>query len=216
MNRWVQPLGNGMPPPWDAFARFPTWMWRNRETLEFTSWLRAFNEERHGSTRPTGFYGLDLYSMFTSIHAVLSYLDRVDPAVARIARERYSCLTPWEADPQAYGRAAISGRYRVCERETVAMLQELLAQLKEKDKKIENLTFWLKELRQRQFGRKSESLTEENQRLLQFLVQGVAAMKPEPKPEPPPPAPEKKGHGRTRIPKELLRDIIVHDVPSAD
>lgn len=97
-----------------------------------------------------------------------------------------------------------------------AMLHELLTQIKEKDRKIENLTFWVKELRQRTFGRKTESLTEENQRILQFLVEGVAARKPEPKPEPPPPTPEKKGHGRTRIPAELLRDVIVHDVPKKE
>jgi protein-L-isoaspartate(D-aspartate) O-methyltransferase len=127
VNRWVQPLGDGAPPPWDAFARFPFWMWRNRETLEFTSWLRAHNERVRTSARPVGFYGLDLYSMFTSIHAVLAYLDRIDPDVARIARQRYSCLTPWEADPQSYGRAAITGRYRICEKEAVAMLRDLLA-----------------------------------------------------------------------------------------
>lgn len=97
-----------------------------------------------------------------------------------------------------------------------ALLQELLVQLKEKDKKIENLTFWVKELRERTFGRKTESLTQENQRLLQFLVEGVAARKPEPQPAPPPPAPDKKGHGRTRIPPELLRDVHVYDVPKSE
>jgi protein-L-isoaspartate(D-aspartate) O-methyltransferase len=58
---------------------------------------------------------------------VLQFLDRVDPRAAHVARQRYGCLTPWEADPAAYGRAAISGRYRVCEREAVAMLRDLMA-----------------------------------------------------------------------------------------
>jgi transposase len=97
------------------------------------------------------------------------------------------------------------------------MLLLLMGQLKEKDERIEKLTFWVKEFRQRQFGRKSESITEENQQLMNFLIEGVAARKPEPRPEaPPPPAPEKKGHGRARIPKELLRDVVVHDVPKKD
>jgi protein-L-isoaspartate(D-aspartate) O-methyltransferase len=126
VNRWVQGLGNGTAPLWEAFARFPTWMWRNQETLAFIGWLRHHNEKNRETARPAGFYGLDLYSMFTSIHAVLAYLDRIDPSVAKIARQRYSCLTPWQADPQAYGRAAISGRYRVCEAEAVAMLRDLL------------------------------------------------------------------------------------------
>jgi protein-L-isoaspartate(D-aspartate) O-methyltransferase len=110
-------------PEWRAFARFPTWMWRNHEVLEFVEWLREWN----AGHAPVGVYGLDLYSMYRSIRLVLEYLDRVDPATARIARERYACLTPWEGDPATYGRAALTGRYRVCEQEAVAMLRDLLA-----------------------------------------------------------------------------------------
>jgi protein-L-isoaspartate(D-aspartate) O-methyltransferase len=114
------------PHDWEAFARFPTWMWRNQEVLNFVHWLRDYNLEHRPSDRRVGFYGLDLYSLFTSIHRVLDYLNRVDPAAARIARERYGCLTPWESDPAIYGRAAISGRYRSCEDEAVKMLREML------------------------------------------------------------------------------------------
>jgi protein-L-isoaspartate(D-aspartate) O-methyltransferase len=111
--------------PWRAFARFPTWMWRNHEVMEFVEWLRAWNASppTHGHV---GFFGLDLYSLYTSIRLVLDYLDRVDPVAAKVARERYGCLTPWEGDAATYGRAATSGRYRVCEREAVAMLQDML------------------------------------------------------------------------------------------
>jgi protein-L-isoaspartate(D-aspartate) O-methyltransferase len=129
LNRWV----HAQPPLADdtgrmrPFQRFPTWMWRNHETLAFVEWLRAHNGKRRGERDAVGFHGLDLYSLFASIQAVLQFLDRVDPASARIARQRYACLTPWEADPAAYGRAAISGRYRVCEREAVAMLRDLMA-----------------------------------------------------------------------------------------
>jgi protein-L-isoaspartate(D-aspartate) O-methyltransferase len=129
VNRWVQdqprtPDDTGRMRP---FQRFPTWMWRNHETLAFVEWLRAHNAKLRGDRLPVAFYGLDLYSLFASIQAVLQFLDRVDPAAARIARQRYACLTPWEADPAAYGHAAISGRYRVCEREAVAMLRDLMA-----------------------------------------------------------------------------------------
>ena len=106
--------------------RFPTWMWRNHETLAFVEWLRVRNLGR-GARPAVGFHGLDLYSLFASIQAVLQFLDRVDPPSARVARQRYACLTPWEADPSAYGHAALSGRYRVCEREAVAMLRDLMA-----------------------------------------------------------------------------------------
>ena len=50
--------------------------------------------------------------MSGSIASVLDYLDRVDPAAARVARERYGCLTPWQKDPATYGRAAISSGLR--------------------------------------------------------------------------------------------------------
>jgi protein-L-isoaspartate(D-aspartate) O-methyltransferase len=130
VNRWAQgaePLADdtGRLRP---FQRFPTWMWRNHETLAFVEWLRAFDAKLRGDERPAvGFYGLDLYSLFASIQAVLQFLDRVDPATARVARQRYGCLTPWESDPAAYGHAALTGRYRVCEREAVAMLRDLAA-----------------------------------------------------------------------------------------
>jgi transposase len=102
------------------------------------------------------------------------------------------------------------------------VLREALVQalelLKEKNQRIETMGAWIQELRVRLFGRKSETLSQENQRLLSFLVEGVAARKPEPLPEPPPPppAPERKGHGRAKIPDNLLRDIIVYDVPKKE
>jgi protein-L-isoaspartate(D-aspartate) O-methyltransferase len=124
VHRWARGASpNGQPPP---FQRFPTWMWRNRETDHFVSWLREWNT-RAGAERRVGFHGLDLYSLYASVDAVLRYLDTVDPAAARVARERYGCLTPWQRDPATYGRAAATGRYRLCENDVVAMLQDLLA-----------------------------------------------------------------------------------------
>ena len=111
---------------WEAFSRFPTWMWRNHEVFNFIEWLREHNRTIDDPKQRVAFYGLDLYSVFTSIRAVLDYLDRVDPAAARIARLRYGCLTPWEGDPALYGRLAVGGRYRVCEDEAVATLKDLL------------------------------------------------------------------------------------------
>ena len=111
---------------WKAFSRFPTWMWRNHEALELVEWMRARNAEVHDPERHAGFYGLDLYSLFTSINAVVTYLDGVDPAMAAVARRRYGCLSPWEHDPAVYGQAVLSGRYRDCEEAVVAMLRDML------------------------------------------------------------------------------------------
>lgn len=113
------------PQDWETFARFPTWMWRNHEVLDFIHWLRDYNLDKRLPDRRVGFYGLDLYSLFTSIHCVLEYLDRVDPEAANVARARYGCLSPWEADPANYGRAALTGQYRTCEAEVVQMLKDI-------------------------------------------------------------------------------------------
>jgi len=110
---------------WTAFARFPTWMWRNREVRSFVDWLRVHNASRPATQR-TAFYGLDLYSLYTSIRAVLEYLKSVDPQAARLAAHRYGCLTPWQMDPAAYGHAALTGEYQSCEPVVVAMLTDLM------------------------------------------------------------------------------------------
>ena len=106
------------------FTRFPTWMWRNEEVHDFVDWLRAYNADR--PEQKAGFYGLDLYSLFTSIAAVLSYLDGVDPDAAKVARHRYGALTPWQKDPAAYGKAVLVGRYQSSEPAVVAMLRDML------------------------------------------------------------------------------------------
>jgi protein-L-isoaspartate(D-aspartate) O-methyltransferase len=107
------------------FRRFPTWMWRNTDVDAFVRWLREYNAARPFEQRP-GFYGLDLYNLNGSIRAVLDYLDRHDPAAAKVARERYGCLKPWQNEPQTYGRMAISSGYALCEEPVVKMLRELL------------------------------------------------------------------------------------------
>lgn len=107
-----------------AFARFPTWMWRNVEVREFVDWLRAYNEGRQPGQQ-VEFRGLDVYSLGRSIASVLAYLDKVDPEQAKAARERYACLTPWQSDPARYGQAVLSGR-NTCEDAAVQQLRELL------------------------------------------------------------------------------------------
>lgn len=110
----------------DAFVRFPTWMWRNLEVLEFADWLREHNS-RLADNQRVSFNGLDVYSLSESIHAVLAYLDRTDPMAAGRARQRYGCLTPWQDDPALYGRAVVYGGQDTCEVTVVAQLQELLS-----------------------------------------------------------------------------------------
>jgi len=109
----------------DDFRRFPVWMWRNREMRDFIIWLRAHNAGL-GTEQRVGVYGLDLYSMYQSADAVVRYLERVDPAQAELARERYAALDHVR-EPQAYGYAAAVGARRDAREGVVAQLLQLRA-----------------------------------------------------------------------------------------
>ena len=109
----------------NEFLRFPTWMWRNEVMTEFLDWMREYNEKKLSNQEKAGFYGLDLYSLHTSIEAVIHYLDKVDPTAAEGARNYYGCFDHYNhGDPQDYGYAATLGLTPVCENEAI---QELLA-----------------------------------------------------------------------------------------
>ncbi|MDP9421261.1 MAG: protein-L-isoaspartate(D-aspartate) O-methyltransferase [Pseudomonadota bacterium] len=108
-----------------AFARFPTWMWRNREFDSFVRWLHGRNEAR-AESEMAGLFGLDLYNMHGSMRAVIDYLEEVDPKLADEARERYACLDPFSRNPATYGRMATSSGYAFCKDDAVAMLQDLM------------------------------------------------------------------------------------------
>jgi protein-L-isoaspartate(D-aspartate) O-methyltransferase len=109
-----------------AFQRFPTWMWRNTDVEDFVEWMRAHNEKRPAEQR-AGFFGLDIYNMNASIRAVVDYLDKTDPEAAKIARQRYGCLTPWQKDPVTYGRMALTTGHAKCEDAVAAMLRDIFA-----------------------------------------------------------------------------------------
>jgi len=108
-----------------GFLRFPTWMWRNLDVLGFVQWLRARNDAQSHPATKARFYGLDLYSLRTSIDAVIAYLDQVDPPEADRARSRYSCFDLVGAEGQAYGYALAYQQATPCENEVVAQLVEL-------------------------------------------------------------------------------------------
>jgi erythromycin esterase-like protein len=127
VNRYVRGVGAdaGGSAALAGFQRFPTWMWRNTEVLAFVEWLRAYNAALPAGRPKIGFYGLDLYSLYTSMAAVLSYLEKVDPEAARRARARYGCFEHFGEDTQAYGYAASFDLSKSCEDEVVQQLHEL-------------------------------------------------------------------------------------------
>jgi erythromycin esterase-like protein len=108
-----------------GFRRFPTWMWRNADMLDFVGWLRAHNDGLARGARRVGFHGLDLYSMGASMEAVVAYLDERDPEAAARARARYECLAPYGAESAAYGKAVLLGVGEPCRRRVVEQLVDL-------------------------------------------------------------------------------------------
>ena len=108
-----------------GFKRFPQWMWRNADVLDFVGWLRDHNDEQSYPERKAGFYGLDLYSLRASIEAVLTYLDKVDPGAAKRAREHYSCFDHFGKEIETYGYATGYGLTPSCENEVVSELVAL-------------------------------------------------------------------------------------------
>jgi erythromycin esterase-like protein len=108
------------------FLRFPAWMWRNADVLDFVGRLRDHNDSLPPRRSKVGFYGLDLYSLHRSIESVLGYLEKHHPALLAGARQRYGCFETFGDDPQSYGLAAGFGSEPSCEEAVVAQLRELM------------------------------------------------------------------------------------------
>ncbi|HVT82001.1 MAG TPA: erythromycin esterase family protein [Phycisphaerae bacterium] len=132
VNRYVQGLGKigemqdgSAEEALRGFERFPAWMWRNAVVRDFVEWMRRRNDGLPGNEVRAGFYGMDLYSLYRSISAVVGYLEKIDPAAARRARARYACFEQFETDPQHYGYATGYGLADPCEAEVVNQLLEL-------------------------------------------------------------------------------------------
>ncbi|MBD3884914.1 erythromycin esterase family protein [Phormidium tenue FACHB-886] len=107
------------------FQDFPLWMWRNTDVLNFLTWLRQSNDALLDYGAKVRFYGLDLYSMYASMEAVLKYLDQIDPEAATRARHRYSCFDHAGEDSQSYGYAVTHELSHSCGDEAINQLLEL-------------------------------------------------------------------------------------------
>lgn len=127
INRYVRGVGDDATSieALSSFTRFPIWMWRNADVLDFIGWLRDYNDSLPQGGLKAGFYGLDLYSLYGSVEAVLNYLDKVDPEAAKRARYRYSCFEHFGEGTQAYGYATGFGLSDPCQDEVLKQLVEL-------------------------------------------------------------------------------------------
>ena len=108
----------------DGFKRFPHWMWRNTQMVDLVSALYHHNQKLHAD-KTVGLYGLDLYSLYTSIEEVLKYLDTIDPTAAQRARTRYECLSQFRHNAQEYGYAVTFNIGASCEQKVLEQLKDL-------------------------------------------------------------------------------------------
>jgi len=107
------------------FKRYPGWVWRNKDTLEFINQLKDYNAAFQGNSTKIGIYGLDLYGLYSSIDKVTGYLDKYDAQAAKRARLRYSCFDSFDKDPQKYANAASADPSISCESEAEEQLLDL-------------------------------------------------------------------------------------------
>jgi erythromycin esterase len=124
VNRWLKDRADphlGAREVLDGFERWPTWMWANEEVAEFVDWLRDHNRSTGSAV---GFYGLDVYSLWDSLRAVLDHLTAHDPDALDAAHQAIRCFEPYGEDPQRY---ALATRMvpRGCEDDVVRLLMEL-------------------------------------------------------------------------------------------
>src|SRR5205085_442168 len=107
VNRHVKALpdsGDNAREVLSAYERWPTWMWANEEVVELAEWLRRHNQGLPAEAR-VGFYGLDVYSLYDSLYAVLGYLRKHEPESLPAARRAFSCFAQHGEDAQEYARA---------------------------------------------------------------------------------------------------------------
>jgi len=126
VNRYIKGLDDaaeGAREVLHAFERWPTWMWANEEAVALVDWLRQHNDGQPDDQK-VGFYGLDVYSLWESLYAIMGYLQRNDPAALPAAWRAFRCFEPYGEDVQEYARAT---RFvpNSCEDEVVSLLGEL-------------------------------------------------------------------------------------------
>lgn len=125
VNRYVKGLpdaGQSAHSVLRTFARWPTWMWANWEAAALVEWLRRRNDARVPEQR-TGFYGLDVYSLWDSLAEVTRFLEQHHPDAVAAAYRAFDCFQPYDADVQAYARASQLVPLS-CERDVVDLLIE--------------------------------------------------------------------------------------------
>lgn len=120
------------------FRRWPTWMWANWEVVALGEWLNKHNKGLPRN-RQAGFYGLDVYSLWESMDAIIQYLEKTDRAAAKIARDAAACFEPYRKEEgQGYARASMFVP-ELCETDVINLLAEIRRRLPQYNTDHENV-----------------------------------------------------------------------------
>lgn len=109
-----------------SFNRWPTWMWANEEILDLVEWLKKYNESQDVKV---GFYGLDVYSLWESMEAMIGYLEDTGSPDLDKVKSAFECFEPFHRKAEEYGiSAAIYGEN--CRKEVTELLQAIVSNRK--------------------------------------------------------------------------------------
>jgi len=125
INRYVKgyaDAGNDIEEVLKNFDRWPTWMWGNWEIAALAEWMREYNSGLPADKK-VGFYGLDVYSLWDSMKAMMHYLEKEDPQAATSVKRAIQCFEPFNEDEQKYARYTL--RDHGCRDEVLALLKEI-------------------------------------------------------------------------------------------
>jgi len=105
-----------------TFDRWPTWMWANWEIAALAEWLREYNNGLPADKK-VGFYGLDVYSLWDSMYAMMDYLQKEDPQAAQAVKKAIQCFEPYQENEHAYARYSLTEHS--CRDKVLALLKEI-------------------------------------------------------------------------------------------
>jgi erythromycin esterase-like protein len=112
-------------------------MWANWEIVALADWMYEHNKTLPANKK-AGFYGLDVYSLWESMEAIMQYLRGTDPAALKIAKEAFRCFEPYRREEgQSYARAS-QFVPELCENEVVDLLKEIQQKLPQYNTDHEN------------------------------------------------------------------------------
>ncbi len=108
-----------------TFKRWPTWLWANWEVATLLEWLQQYNRDH---PYKIGFYGLDIYSLWESMEAIIDYLQQNYPDAVQDAKRAYMCFEPYGKSPDKYAQFT-AFLPETCEHEVVRLLARIRQQI---------------------------------------------------------------------------------------